>query len=67
FVSVTAKIFTLLRKLRKYGHIPISELFGTEPERSGMIASFLALLELVKTGRVLIDGQAVRLTGKKAA
>jgi len=63
FVSVTSKIFTLLRKLRKDGCVPMDKLFDTGTGRSGMVATFLAVLELVKSGKVAVEEDAVRLLG----
>jgi segregation and condensation protein A len=66
FVSVTSKIFTLLRRLRKNGTVSLDGLFDPSAGRSGMVATFLAVLELAKSGKIMIEKDAVRLTGRKA-
>lgn len=59
-VSVTSKIFLVLRSLRHAGRTSLMGLFLQNTGRSGIVATFLALLELVKSGKVQIeDGEAV--------
>ena len=60
-VSVTAKIFTVLRALRLGGPAHINTLFGKSKDRSSVIATFLAILELVKTKKVYLTGEEIRL------
>ena len=60
-VSVTAKIFTVLRALRLEGPASLDCLYGKSADRSGKIATFLAILELIKSNKVCISGQEVRL------
>lgn len=54
FVSVTSKIFFILRKLYKTGQMPYEEFFRSE-DKSTRIAVFLALLELIKSSRISIS------------
>jgi len=61
-VSVTAKIFTVLRALRLKGPAHLHALYGASPDRSGVIATFLAVLELIKAGKVSMSGEEVQLT-----
>ena len=63
-VSVTAKIFTVLRLLRQGGSANVASLYAKSPERSGKIATFLALLELIKSKKVYLTGEEVRLSGR---
>lgn len=63
-VSVTAKIFTVLRALRREGRVPVDRLYLESGERSGMIATFLALLELIKSKKVELEENEIVLTGK---
>ena len=60
-VSVTAKIFTVLRMLRAQGQTDLNCLYGQSADRSGKIATFLAVLELIKSNKIHISGQEVRL------
>ncbi len=61
-VSVTAKIFTVLRALRTDGRVKVDRLYRMNTDRSGMIATFLALLELIKSGKVALYHDQVELT-----
>jgi len=60
-VSVTSKIFTLLRSLRRSGSIKREELFEQAGDRSGIVATFLALLELVKSKKVRLEQDEIHL------
>lgn len=51
-VSVTSKIFTVLRTLRVQDNMPLQALFSPDTGRSGLVATFLAVLELMKSGKV---------------
>ncbi|MCL2580691.1 MAG: segregation/condensation protein A [Oscillospiraceae bacterium] len=63
-VSVTTKIFTIFRLLRGGGGVKLDALYQKSPERSGKIATFLALLELIKSKKIYMTGEEVRLSGK---
>ena len=54
-VPVPEKAFTILRYLRRYGESPLESLIlATNRDRSELIASFLALLQLIRSGRMQI-------------
>lgn len=53
-VSVTSRIFYVLRKLYNTGEVPYHEFFGTG-DRSEMVATFLAMLELIKSKRIRVN------------
>jgi segregation and condensation protein A len=59
-VPVTTKVVSVLRKLYKNAAVEMTELYEEITDRSEKVAMFLAVLELVKSGRILIEGQ--RLT-----
>ncbi len=55
-VTVTSKIVYVLKKLYKCGECLFSELYtGIEQDRSAKIATFLAVLELTRSGRIRIN------------
>lgn len=56
FVSVTSRIMYVLRRLYRRGSVSFRSLFlDGGRDRSQMVATFLAVLELVKNKRVSID------------
>lgn len=55
-VSVASRIVSVLRRLRTAGAAGYEDLFRGERERSGLVATFLAVLELVKGKRIRIEG-----------
>jgi segregation and condensation protein A len=63
-VSVTARIFTVLRALRRGKWIRLKDLYAGEGEKSGMIATFLAILELIRAGKVAVRGDEAGLIRK---
>lgn len=56
-VSVASKIGFVLRKLYVGKNISYHSLFESAESRSDLVATFLALLELVKVNRVKVDGE----------
>ena len=62
-VSVQSKIVALLKRFYQEENIPFLELFDESRDRSDIVATFLALLELVKSRRVILedDGKTVHL------
>lgn len=54
-VSVTSKIIFVLKKLYKSGTYNMSELYDGVTGRSERVATFLAVLELTKSGRIYIN------------
>lgn len=61
-VSVTSKIVFLLRKLYSEGQASVSELFENMDNRSERVATFLAILELTKSGRIVLNDDNSRMT-----
>ena len=55
-VSVSSKIYGVIRKLRGSGKTPYREMFGGATDRSELVATFLAILELIKGKRVRVTG-----------
>lgn len=70
-VSVASQTVYVLRILWKRGSIAYRALFAGKDERSARVAVFLALLELVKSRRVRVEGEGdmceVRLLGRERA
>lgn len=65
YVTVFTGIVAVLKSLRKNGTVQMDELYRDQP-RSRTVATFLAILELSKEGRIYIspDGNSVRLRTK---
>ena len=66
-VSVTTKIFTVLRALRRQNHISLDLLFDPKESRSGLVATFLAVLELIKSKKIQLDEREICLADGGAA
>lgn len=68
-ISVSTKIISVMRKLWHGKTVTYSELFIASKEKSELVATFLAVLELVKGKRVRIDGDGenakVRMTEER--
>lgn len=62
FVSVTSKIIFVLRKLYKDGSCSLDGLFGQMTDRSERVATFLAVLELTKSGRIILNDDNTEMT-----
>lgn len=62
-VSVTSRVFYILRKLYNEGAYQMKDLYKGMTDRSERVATFLAVLELTKNGRILIsdDNTEIRL------
>lgn len=56
-VSVTSQVVFILRKLWKRKTIPYHALFAGKQDRSERVAAFLAVLELVKSRRIRVEGE----------
>ncbi|MBQ8610975.1 MAG: segregation/condensation protein A [Oscillospiraceae bacterium] len=54
-VSVSSRIIHLLRNLVRVSRQRLQSFFGKKSGRSELVATFLAVLELVRAGRVTID------------
>ena len=61
FVSVSSRIVWLLRRLYKTGWANYNDLF-VSGDRSELVATFLAVLELMKSGRITMNEDNTRLT-----
>lgn len=61
-VSVSSRIIHLMRKLYRNPDSRFSALFEDQRDRSELVATFLAVLELIKGGRITIspDGETVQ-------
>jgi segregation and condensation protein A len=66
-VSVTAKLFSVLRRLRLEGESPLWSLFDAAQGRSGLVATFLAVLELIKSGKIYMEGESIRIADSLTA
>ena len=55
-ISVSSKIVFVLRRLWKNGRVRFSSLYAQAGSRSELVATFLAVLELMKARRVLVTG-----------
>ncbi len=53
--SVSVKIISVLRSLKRFTKVRFSDLFKNVKSRSDIVATFLAILELSKTDYVYID------------
>lgn len=56
FVSVAAKVRTVMRKLWSGKKVCFIKLFDDAQSKSDLVATFLAVLELAKTKRITIEG-----------
>lgn len=65
-VSVTSKIIFVLKKLYKTGVYEMSGLYDGVTDKSEKVATFLAILELTKSGRIYIneDNSEIRFIKK---
>lgn len=56
-VSVFSKVIFVLRKLKALSAADYSSLFSGQQTKSDMVATFLAVLELIKTKRIALDDE----------
>lgn len=63
-VSVNSRIIHVLRRLWRSSGVSYGSLFESSREKSELVATFLAVLELVKGKRILIDGDGDEATVK---
>ncbi|MCM1577382.1 MAG: segregation/condensation protein A [Ruminococcus sp.] len=66
FVTVTSKIVYVLKKLYAEGKCSMEGLFGEIKDRSDRVAAFLAVLELTKSGRVMLSDDNSELSLNRA-
>lgn len=68
-VSVTSKIIYVLRRVVGGGRVTYDSLFTSASSKSELVATFLAVLELIKGKRIAVDGDRehmeVRLLDRK--
>lgn len=57
FVSVSSRIISLLRRFYKAGRMSVRGLFTESRSRSEMVATFLAVLELMKAKRIRLEDE----------
>ena len=69
FVSVTSRIFHILRRLYKKNTLPVDQLFGESQGRSELVATFMAVLELLKAKRIKMadDDRTVLFVGRRSS
>ena len=61
-VSVSSKVIHILRGLRSKSRIRLRALYESAESRSELVATFLAVLELVKAKRVYVTGPGEKAT-----
>lgn len=61
-VAVSTKIVHVMRKLWKGNKMKLTTIFKESHDRSELVATFLAVLELCKVNRVKIDGDGEEMT-----
>ncbi len=59
-VSVTSKIIFVLRHLRRGKSVSYTSLYEDARTKSELVATFLAVLELIKGRRITVDGEGDR-------
>lgn len=64
-ISVNTKIFNILRGLRQKHNLNFKSLFEPERGRSDMVATFLAVLELVKSKQIVLINDVIKINGSK--
>ena len=66
-MSVFSKVIFILRKLRKNKKTDYDSLFPSDNSKSASVATFLALLELIKNKKIAIsdDNKTVELLKKR--
>ena len=63
-VSVSSKIVSVLKNLRRNGTKRVRNLFDGAGSRSELVATFLAVLELCKANRIWLEGEGEEMTVK---
>ena len=60
-VSIRSRIMLIMSKIMGSGNIPIEEIWAQNNDRYELVASFLAVLELIRHSRVLVsdDGKTI--------
>lgn len=57
-VSVTSRVIHVLKQLYRVPSVSLEELFASSRSRSEAVATFLAVLDLLKAERILLDDNA---------
>lgn len=65
-VSVESRIVAVLQMLYQQGSMPYGAFFLC-PDRSEMVATFLAMLELIKSGRIVVDDSCSTVSFRQGA
>ncbi len=63
-VSVSSRITVILTVLYEKNDVPLEELFALAQDRSELVATFLAALELIKEKRVWVQDNRLAFAGK---
>lgn len=63
-VSVESRIVSVLRRLYQYGNVAYDEFFGVG-DKSELVATFLAMLELIRSKRISINDDNTYVTFNK--
>ena len=65
-VSVASKIIFVLKRLWRGKGVKVKELYGASSGKSELVATFLAVLELVKAKRIVLDdrNENIKLIGE---
>ncbi len=66
-VSVTSKIIYILKKLHFGGEFDMNRLYDGLTDKSEQIATFLAVLELTKSGRIFLNDDNSKIFMNKAS
>lgn len=64
-VSVTSRIFAILRRMARGQKVAVHTLYENSGSRSEIVATFLAVLELVRSHRVLLNEDNTEMTLSK--
>lgn len=64
-VSVTSKIIFVLKRLYKCGKCSMDGLYDNVTDKSERVATFLAILELTKSGRIFLNDDNTEILFKK--
>lgn len=67
YVSVTSKIVYVLKTLYSGKPVELNSIYGAQDSRSDKVAVFLAILELAKSGRIIIsdDNKTAKFSREK--
>ena len=66
-VSVASKILFVLRRLYRSGSCRMESIYDGMTDRSEKIATFLAILELTKSGRISLNDDNTEITFDRSA